>query len=96
MQKREVKSLAELLPQFLRDEGLETPLMQKRIVDKWDVVVGPSVARYTTTKYISNQVLHVKINNPALRQDLSMMRQQLLKRLNDAVGRPVIVDVVIS
>ncbi|MFW5526906.1 MAG: DciA family protein, partial [Prevotella sp.] len=37
-----------------------------------------------------------KINNPALRQDLSMMRQQLLKRLNDAVGRPVIVDVVIS
>lgn len=48
MQKREVKSLAELLPQFLRDEGLETPLMQKRIIDKWDVVVGPSVARYTT------------------------------------------------
>ena len=96
MQKREVKSLAELLPQFLRDEGLETPLMQKRIIDKWDVVVGPSVSRYTTKKYISNQVLHVKINNPALRQDLSMMRQQLLKRLNDAVGRPVIVDVVIS
>ena len=68
----------------------------QRIIDKWDVVVGPSVARYTTKKYISNQVLHVKINNPALRQDLSMMRQQLLKRLNDAVGRPVIVDVVIS
>ena len=33
MQRRDVKSLAELLPQFLRDEGLETPLMQKRVID---------------------------------------------------------------
>ena len=96
MQRCDVKSLAELLPQFLRDEGLETPLMQKRVIDSWDTVVGPTVARYTVTKYISNQVLHVKIQNPALRQDLSMMRQQLLKRLNEAVGRAVIVDVVIN
>ena len=96
MQRRDVKSLAELLPQFLRDEGLETPLMQKRVIDSWDTVVGPTVARYTVTKYISNQVLHVIIQNPALRQDLSMMRQQLLKRLNEAVGRAVIVDVVIN
>ena len=31
--------------------------------------------------------------NPALRQDLSMMRQQLTRRLNASVGASVITDV---
>jgi hypothetical protein len=35
----------------------------------------------------------VKIENPALRQDLSMMRSQLVKKLNDHVGSFVISDV---
>ena len=33
MFKREVKSIKELVMQNLRTNGLETPLMQKRIVD---------------------------------------------------------------
>ena len=44
-------------------------------------------------KFIKNQVLYVKISNPALRQDLSMMRSQLVRRLNEAVGASVISDV---
>ena len=35
MFKREVKSIKELVMQNLRTNGLETPLMQKRIVDAW-------------------------------------------------------------
>jgi hypothetical protein len=38
-------------------------------------------------------MLFVKITNPALRQDLSMMRAQLVKRLNAVVGSSVITDV---
>lgn len=96
MFKRDVKPLGEILQRFIREEGLETPLLQKRLVDAWDVVVGPQVCRYTAEKYIRNQVLHVKIINPALRQDLSMMRSQLVKRLNEAVGASVITDVKVG
>ncbi len=93
MFKREVKTLDELLNRFLREEGLETPLLQQRVVNAWDQVAGPMVARYTTDKFVKNQMLFVKITNPALRQDLSMMRAQLVKRLNAAVGSSVISDV---
>lgn len=93
MFRRKVQTLADVLGKALRDGGLETPLLQKRIVDAWDVVVGPTVSRYTQQKYIRNQTLCVKINNPALRQDLSMMRTQLVKRLNDHVGSFVIAEV---
>ena len=93
MFKREVKSIHDNLQQFLRKEGLETPLMQKRLIDAWDNVTGETVAQYTQEKFIKNQILYVKIMNPALRQDLSMMRQQLTRRLNASVGASVITDV---
>lgn len=81
---------------MLRAQGLETPLLQKRLIDAWDTVAGPTVARYTTQKYIKNQTLYVRIANPALRQDLSMMRSQLLQRLNSHVGSMVIADIRIG
>ena len=95
MFKRDVLRLDEVLKTLLREEGLEMPLLQKRLVDAWEVVTGNVVSRYTAEKYIRNQTLFVKITNPALRQDLSMMRTQLVKRLNEQVGSFVISDIKI-
>lgn len=93
MFRRKVKPLSEVLGKALRDGGLESPLLQKRILAAWDEVVGATVARYTQEKSIRNQTLFVKISNPALRQDLSMMCTQLVKRLNEHVGSFVISEV---
>ena len=96
MFRRNVQTLDEVLMKMLRAQGLETPLRQKRLIDAWDAVAGPTVARYTTQKYIKNQTLYVRIANPALRQDLSIMRSQLLQRLNSHVGSMVIADIRIG
>ena len=93
MFRRDVQSISDLLNMYLRREGLETPLLQKRAVDAWDTLMGPSITRYTGEKFIKNQTLFVKILNPALRQDLTMMRSRITKRINEAVGSQVIVDV---
>lgn len=93
MFKRDVKSLCDVLNMVLRKEGLETPLLQKRLIDGWESVTGKTVARYTGEKFIRNQTLFVKISNPALRADLSMMKSQLVKRLNESVGTMLITDI---
>ncbi len=93
MFRREVKSISDLLNMYLRREGLETPLLQKRAIDAWDTLMGPTIVRYTGEKYIKNQTLFVKITNPALRQDLSMMRSRIVQRINEAVGCQIIVEV---
>ena len=95
MFKRDVLPLDEVLKKLLREEGLEVPLLQKRLVDAWEVVTGNVVSRYTAEKYIRNQTLFFFFTNPALRQDLSMMRTQLVKRLNEQVGSFVISDIKI-
>lgn len=93
MFRREVKSISDLLNMYLRREGLETPLLQKRAIDSWDRLMGPTIVRYTGDKFIKNQTLFVKIVNPALRHDLSLMRSRIVQRINEAVGSQIIADV---
>lgn len=85
-----VESLVDLI---VRRNGLETPLMQKRLLDSWDEIVGRVAARYTTNKVIRNQTLFISLNSPALRTDLSMRKTMLIKELNERAGGQVIVDI---
>jgi predicted nucleic acid-binding Zn ribbon protein len=91
--KRDVQLVKSLIMQALREQGLETPLNQKRLVEAWPEVAGPLIARYTLNTYIYNQTLYVCLSNPALRSDLSMRRTELTQKLNAAVGEQVITDV---
>lgn len=93
MFKRDVKSIKDVLLHNLRQQGLETPLLQKRLVDSWPVVAGEVIARYTTDVRIHNQTLYVSLSIPALRADLSMRRQEFVKKLNTHVGSQVIADI---
>lgn len=93
MFRRDVKPLADIVLHCLRHDGLETPLLQHRLMDAWERVAGRAVARYTGDKFIKNQTLFVKILNPALRADLTMMRDRLVKNLNMEVGTNLITDI---
>ena len=93
MFKRDVKAVKELILKTLREQGLETPLLQKRLIEAWPVVASEFIARYTTDVSIRNQTLYVRLTSPALRADLSMRRQEYVQKLNEYVGSQVIADI---
>ena len=75
MFKRDVQSVKDLILRNLREQGLEMPLLQKRLVEAWPQIAGQMVQRYTLNTYIYNQTLYVRLSSPALRSELSMCRQ---------------------
>ena len=93
MFRRSSTPIKEVLLKVLRSQGLETPLLQKRLIDAWPAVIGEAIAAHTTDLYIRNQTLFVRLTNPALRMELSMQRQDIVSRLNTHVGNQVIADV---
>lgn len=93
MFKRREQSVEKLVMQQLRFLGLETPLLQKRLVELWPTVAGEAIARFTTSVHIQNQTLFVRLSVPALRADLSMRRQEFVQRLNQHVGAQIIADI---
>ena len=44
MFRRDVQNLSDVLNRCLRQNGLETPLLQHRLVNAWDEVVGKGIA----------------------------------------------------
>ena len=93
MFRRSSTLIKEVLLKALREQGLETPLLQKRIIDSWPEVMGDAISRYTDNLVIRNQTLFVHLTNPALRMELSMQRQDIVRRLNARVGSQVIADI---
>ena len=96
MRRTKSEPIGDLLRQFLRQQGLESPLNEYRLVQGWTHVMGPIVARYTRNLVIRNQTLYVQLSSPVLRQELMMQRRELVERLNAYVGAQVICDLVVS
>ena len=94
MFRRDVKQIKEIILQAMREQGLETPLQQKRLVEAWPRIAGEVIANYTLNTFIYNQTLYVRLSNPALRADLSMRRQEFTNKLNAVVGEQIITDIL--
>ena len=82
-----------MVRQFLRQEGLEAPLNEQRLMNAWPEVMGQAISRYTGEMFVKNQVLYVHLKSPALRQNMMMQRAQIVRRLNECVGSQVIVNI---
>lgn len=94
MKRTNTESIGELIRKFLRQQGLEAPLNEHRLLQGWAHVMGPIVARYTRDLVVCNQTLYVKLSSPVIRQELMMQRRELVVRLNAYVGAQVICDIV--
>ena len=94
MRKSKPEKLQVIVNQFIREEGLETPRNQYRIIDTWKNTVGKSFEKYTESIFIKNQKLYIKIHSSVIKQELSMYSRQLAQQLNNEVKSQVIVDIV--
>ena len=94
MKRNNTEQVGDVIRQLLRQEGLETPLNEYRLVESWKDVAGPSIYKYTTNLYIKKQGLYVHPSSSVLRQELMMGREMLVRNLHAHVGATVIVDIV--
>lgn len=94
MQRTKADSVDNVVAQWLRLNGLETPLAEHRLVRAWPEavasVLGESfeerIKKATGNIYVNAQILHVALTSPALRQQLRMQAPLLVARLNQASG----------
>ncbi|MBR4842726.1 MAG: DUF721 domain-containing protein [Bacteroidaceae bacterium] len=95
MKRTDSEKVGNVILQYLRENGLETPLNEHRIIRAWGEVLGPSISSYTKDLRIYNQVLFATITSSVVRNELMMRRTDLVKRLNSHVGAQVITQIVL-
>jgi predicted nucleic acid-binding Zn ribbon protein len=95
MERRETKKIGTLLHHFLKSKGLERGYAEYRLKKSWKELLGVMVARKTRDLRIRNRTLIVTLDSSVVRQELEMMKDTLVQRLNDAAGMSVIDDIVL-
>ena len=91
MKRNDAEPIGKLIQKYLRQESLESPLNEQRLLDSWETVLGPTIMSYTRDLYIRNQVLYVHLTSAALRQELMEL---LVRNLNQKVGATVITNII--
>ena len=94
MERRKSEHFTDVLLRYLRQEGLETPLNEHRVIALWPEVAGDVAARLSEALYIRNQKLHVKVRSAVLRTELVMKRTRLVKELNARVKSQVVTNIM--
>lgn len=94
MRKKNTELLSDVINQVLKQQHLDRPLNEKRIIDAWPLVLGANIMKYTSELNIRNKVLFVSLSSSVLRHDLFISREEIRKSLNKHVGAEVIVDIV--
>lgn len=93
MKRTDAQSLDILIGEWIREQGLEQPLLAHKMPEAWKQVLGPLVARYTREMEVKDGTLHVRVVNAALRQELFEQRFALVQKLNEAAGGEAVKEI---
>jgi predicted nucleic acid-binding Zn ribbon protein len=94
MRRSNTENLGSILQQALKELNIEQKIKEVRLVKSWETVVGKTVNRYTRNLYVKDKTLHVYLHSSVVRQELVMLKQDIVKRLNEQAGENLINDIV--
>jgi predicted nucleic acid-binding Zn ribbon protein len=88
------KSLKEAIEQLLQVYNLRRRFDETSLIAAWPEMMGKAVENRTTQLYIRDKKLFVRIESSVLKNELMMIRSQILDRMNERAGRKVLEEVV--
>jgi predicted nucleic acid-binding Zn ribbon protein len=96
MKKQNTAILKDIIEELIQKEGLEEGLLRRRLYDLWDDMLGVTVAKNTRNKYIKDRKLIVELDSSVVRNQLFMMRQEIVAQLNKQLGKKLIDELVLK
>ncbi len=91
--KSDISPLSEAMGDMLRDYNIEEKYNENMLIGDWEKIMGTAIASRTTKLFIRDRTLHIQVNSAPLRQEMSMSRDIILKRLEEAAGKKVVDDI---
>jgi len=82
--------IGKILADVLRDLGLSKKLSEQRAVVEWNDIVGRRVAEHARALRVDNGRLFVEVDSSVWSQELTLMKRNILRQINDRIGRTAI------
>ena len=81
--------LSDILSAILKDRGWNRVVREHRVFEEWDGVVGAIIAKNAQPVRIDRGVIVAVVTSPVWTQELSLLKETIIGRLNDRLGEPL-------
>ena len=88
-------SVGDAIKLLMQKSGWAPKATEIRLRDEWEQIVGKTVAKYTREIRYYNGKLTIYTDVAALKQELNMARDQLLKNINEYLGETAVKEIII-
>jgi predicted nucleic acid-binding Zn ribbon protein len=95
MRKPNDKSIKEAMDQLLQVYKLQQKFDETALISAWPEMMGPAIANRTKELYIRQKKLFVRVESSVIKNELMMMRSQIIEKMNEQAGGEVIVEIVL-
>lgn len=94
MRKANDKSLKDAIEQMLNVYKIKRRFDETHVVAAWPDIVGKSVANRTKELFIRDRKLFLRIESSIIKNELVMMRSQIIQKVNDEAKSALIDDII--
>jgi predicted nucleic acid-binding Zn ribbon protein len=96
MRKSNTQPIENVIREYLREMNIDQKLKEVGIVSQWEKLMGKTVAVRTSHIYIRNHILYISVTSSVLKNELLMMRQAIIEKINEEAGERVVEQIVIK
>ena len=88
--------LGDAIRQFLAQSRIKGGIQALQIEEVWEQIMGKTIAKYTEKIQINGHTLYITTSVAPLKQELLYQKENIIKRVNEALGESVVKEVVIK
>ena len=94
MKRTEAKNIGQIIDDLLKQEHLDVAFDEHRASALWPQIMGDGINRYTIKRYVKDGVMTVHLSSASLANELMLNRAAIIQRINEALGRDIIHEII--
>jgi predicted nucleic acid-binding Zn ribbon protein len=96
MRKSNTQPIENVIREYLKEMNIDQKLKEVGIVSQWEKLMGKTVAVRTSQIYIRNHILYIHVTSSVLKNELLMMRQAIIEKINEEAGEKIVEQIIIK
>lgn len=88
-----MQKVEDILTTTIRNMGIQKKYNAHSVIVHWKKIVGDDIANHTYPVLVQSGILLIAVNNSVWCHHLSMMKDNIIAKINDFVGEKLIIDI---
>lgn len=87
--------ISEAISYFMKKTGNEKSYKAASVINSWEEVMGPAIAKRTSDISFYQGTLQVRLTSAPLKNELSMSKEKVVRLINEHLNETIVMNIVL-